>query len=75
MKIELGQYIRHSQYGLGVIKATDRDRTSIDFDTFGLKKFVTGMMSIEPAEGTPPRRSRSRKAAAPAAPKIARVAT
>ena len=66
MKIELGQYVRHAQYGLGVITATDHDRTSIDFDSFGPKKFVTGMMTIEPAEGTPPKRPRrtARKSAA-----------
>lgn len=60
MKIELGQYIKHSQYGLGVITATDVERTSIDFDAFGPKKFVTGMMVVEPAEGTPPKRARAR---------------
>lgn len=62
MKIEMGQYIRHAQYGLGVITATDSERTSIDFDNFGTKKFVTGMMAVEPAEGTPPKRPRARKA-------------
>ena len=60
LKIELGQYIRHAQYGLGVVTETDSDRTSIDFDTHGLKKFVTTMMVVEPAEGTPPKRARGR---------------
>jgi hypothetical protein len=27
----------------------------------GLKKFVTSMMVVEPAEGTPPKRSRSKR--------------
>jgi hypothetical protein len=53
-----GQYIKHFQYGLGVITETDSERTSIDFDVHGMKKFVTGLMVIEPAEGTPPKRKR-----------------
>jgi hypothetical protein len=54
-----GQYIKHFQYGLGVITATDADRTSIDFDIHGMKKFVTSLMVVEPAEGTPPKRKRA----------------
>lgn len=61
MKVALGQYVRHSQYGLGVIAETDVDRTSIDFDIHGMKKFVTGMLVIEPAEGVPPKRPRVKR--------------
>jgi hypothetical protein len=59
-----GQYIRHFQYGLGVITESNEQRTSIDFDIHGMKKFVTSLMAVDPAEGTPPkrpRRKRSRK--------------
>ena len=56
-----GLYIKHFQYGLGVVTDSDAERTSIDFDLHGLKKFVTSMMVVEPAEGTPPKRSRSRR--------------
>ncbi len=56
-----GLYIKHSQYGLGVVTDSDTERTSIDFDLHGLKKFVTSMMIVEPAEGTPPRRSRAKR--------------
>ena len=56
-----GRYIKHFQYGLGVVTDSDAERTSIDFDLHGLKKFVTSMMVVEPAEGTPPRRSRSKR--------------
>ena len=62
-----GQYIMHFQYGLGVITESDEERTSIDFDTHGMKKFVTSLMAVDPAEGTPPkrpRRKRSKKAVA-----------
>lgn len=58
MKVAEGQYIKHFQYGLGVITETDSERTSIDFDVHGMKKFVTSLMVIEPAEGTPPKRKR-----------------
>ena len=55
-----GQYINHSQYGLGVILESDAERTSIDFDQHGLKKFVTSMMVVELSDLTPPTRKRAR---------------
>lgn len=64
-----GQYIKHGVYGNGVITATDADRTTIDFDEHGKKLFVTSLVTVEPAEGAPPkkarpsRRSRAKKAA------------
>lgn len=58
-----GQYVKHFQYGCGVITETDADRTTIDFDLHGIKKFVTSIMVVEPAEGTPPKRSKRRKKA------------
>jgi len=61
-----GQYIKHFQYGCGVITETDSDRTTIDFDLHGVKKFVTSIMVVEPAEGIPPKRSRRRKKTASA---------
>jgi hypothetical protein len=74
-----GKYIKHFQYGLGVITQTDADRTSIDFDIHGMKKFVTSLMVVEPAEGTPPKRkraSRRKKAVAttPAKPAVVAAA-
>ena len=56
-----GQYIKHFQYGLGVVTESDNDRTSIDFDNHGLKKFVTSIMVVEQAEGTPPKRKRAKR--------------
>jgi hypothetical protein len=38
-----GQYIKHFQYGLGVITESGEQRTSIDFDIHGMKKFVNGL--------------------------------
>jgi hypothetical protein len=55
-----GDYIKHFQYGLGVVTESNSERTDIDFDLHGMKKFVTTIVVVEPAEGTPP--SRRRKA-------------
>lgn len=62
--IETGQYIKHFQYGCGVIVKRDSERTTIDFDTHGTKLFVTSLMVIEPAEGVPPKRRRAKRAKA-----------
>ena len=56
-----GQYIKHFQYGNGVITESDPDRTTIDFDLHGVKKFVTTLMVVETAEGTPPKRARAKR--------------
>ena len=56
-----GQYIKHFQYGLGVVTQSDVERTSIDFDLHGVKKFVTSIMVVEAAEGTPPKRVRPKR--------------
>ncbi len=67
-----GQYIRHEQYGLGIVRESDSDRTTIDFDSFGMKKFVTSLMSAEiigelPAGSARPKRRRKAVAAKAAA--------
>jgi hypothetical protein len=59
--LEAGQYIRHFQYGCGVIVKRDVERTTIDFDTHGIKIFVTSLLVIEPAEGVPPKRRRAKR--------------
>jgi hypothetical protein len=56
-----GQYIKHFQYGNGVITESDADRTTIDFDAHGVKKFVTSIMVVELAEGVPPKRPRAKR--------------
>src|SRR5580658_8913267 len=70
-----GQCIKHEQYGFGIVAESDVERTTIDFDSVGLKKFVTSLMSMElvgeaPDRPTKPRR-RSKKAGATAAAKVA----
>jgi hypothetical protein len=59
--LETGQYIKHAQYGCGVIVKRDSERTTIDFDTHGPKLFVTSLMSVELAEGVPPKRRRAKR--------------
>jgi hypothetical protein len=59
-----GQSIRHDQYGMGVVTESNNDRTTIDFDNHGLKKFVTSIWSAEligepPAQ--PPTKRRGRR--------------
>ena len=56
-----GFYIKHFQYGLGVVTDSDSERTSIDFDLHGLKKFVTSIMVVEAAEANTTQRARAKR--------------
>ena len=60
--LQEGAYVKHFQYGLGVVTQSNSQRTSIDFDLHGPKKFVTSLMVVELAEGKPPRRRLKRPA-------------
>ena len=66
MKYKASQYLKHSVYGHGVVFESDPDRTTIDFENFGKKKFVTSMLQVELLDGAAPKpvRTRRRKAAA-----------
>jgi hypothetical protein len=62
-----GQTIRHDQYGVGIVTESNNERTTIDFDDHGLKKFVTSIWSAEligepPAERPTKRRGRRKTA-------------
>src|SRR3984893_18136261 len=70
-----GQCIKHDQYGFGIVAESDVERTTIDFDSVGTKKFVTSRVSMgrageAPKRPTKPRR-RSKKAGAAAAARVA----
>ena len=59
-----GQTVRHEQYGIGIVTESNAERTTIDFDNHGMKKFVTSIWNAEligepPAE--PPKRRRGRR--------------
>jgi hypothetical protein len=58
MNLKAGQYIRHSKYGCGTIVERDDDRTTVDFDTFGVRKFVTSLAAFEVAQGEAPKKKR-----------------
>ncbi len=59
MNLKAGQYIRHSKYGCGTIVERDEDRTTVDFDTFGVRKFVTALAAFEVAQGEAPKKKRA----------------
>jgi hypothetical protein len=74
-----GQTIKHEVYGLGIVTASDQERTAVDFDDHGAKLFVTSIMTAEligEAPATPPKTKRRRKAStvAKAAKKAAAAA-
>ena len=48
-----GQTIRHGQYGLGTVTESNVERTTIDFDNHGMKKFITSIWIAE-LVGDPP---------------------
>ena len=64
--LEQGQTIRHEQYGIGVVTESNTERTTIDFDNHGVKKFVTSIWTAEVIGDVPadrPARRRSRRKA------------
>jgi hypothetical protein len=67
--LSAGQSVKHGVYGFGTITEADAERTTIDFDEHGVKKFVTSMMVCDLAGDAPPRppRSKRRKKSAVAA--------
>lgn len=65
--LQEGQTIKHEQYGMGVVTASDPERTSIDFEDYGPKLFVTSLMTAEligDAPATPVKPKRRRKSSA-----------
>ncbi|HUI40871.1 MAG TPA: hypothetical protein VL523_02765 [Terriglobia bacterium] len=59
MTFKAGQYVHHTKYGNGIIVERDDDRTTVDFDTAGVKKFVTAIASFEVAQGEAPKKKRT----------------
>ena len=49
-----GQFVRHARYGLGVVTQSGAEHTSIDFHLYGIKKFVTRLMTVELTDEAPP---------------------
>lgn len=65
----VGQVVEHTVYGLGRISATDTDRTTVDFDLHGPKKFVTSIVKLEASDKIPQARSTRRRGARKVKPK------
>ncbi len=61
MAFKTGQYIHHAKYGNGTIVERDEDRTTVDFDTAGVRKFVTSLAAFEIAEGEPKKKRTNSK--------------
>jgi hypothetical protein len=41
------QCVKHGQYGIGFVTESNSERTTIEFDEHGKKKFVTSLMVVE----------------------------
>ncbi|MBZ5561006.1 MAG: hypothetical protein LAP13_01145 [Acidobacteriia bacterium] len=53
-----GQFVKHFQYGVGVVTQSNAERTSIDFHLHGPKKFATRLMTVELTDEAPPPKPR-----------------
>lgn len=74
--LDAGQTVRHTQYGVGTVTESDSERTSVEFDDHGLKKFVTSIWSAEvvgDVPGRPTKPKRRRRSAKTAAKTIAKA--
>ena len=52
--LQKAQYLRHEQYGLGVVTSSNAERTTIEFDLHGTKTFITSLMVVELLRGEAP---------------------
>ncbi|MBI2817573.1 MAG: hypothetical protein HYX72_11595 [Acidobacteria bacterium] len=55
------QCVKHAQYGVGFVTESNSERTTIEFDDHGVKKFVTSMMAVELLAGEAPAKPASRR--------------
>lgn len=60
--LEEGQTVRHEQYGIGTVTESNTERTTIEFDNHGMKKFVTSLWAAEVIGGAPTERPARRRA-------------
>lgn len=54
------QALTHAQFGVGIVKSSDDDRTVIDFYEHGPKKFVTSMLQAQLLAEAPPKPGKSK---------------
>jgi hypothetical protein len=60
--LEEGQTVRHEQYGIGTVTESNTERTTIEFDNHGMKKFVTSIWTAEVISEAPTQRPARRRA-------------
>lgn len=48
-----GAHVKHFQYGFGIVTESDAEYTKIDFDLYGMKRFLTTIMVVEQSEEPP----------------------
>jgi hypothetical protein len=68
-----GDRVAHGDYGPGTITEQDIYHTLIDFDTHGLRRFVTSKVVLERTSVPSPTAAERRSAAAAARPKTPKV--
>jgi hypothetical protein len=56
---------------MGIITESNSDRTTVDFDDFGTKKFITSIWTAETVGEAPAKPPRARRARKPRKPKVA----
>lgn len=55
------QCVNHERYGKGFVTESNSERTTIEFDDHGAKKFVTSMMVVELMAGEAPAKSAAKR--------------
>jgi len=58
------QCLKHAQYGIGIVTASNEERTTIDFYEHGRKIFVTHLLEADLVAEAPPRAAKPRAAGA-----------
>ena len=46
MKLQAGQYVRHTKFGWGTILEGNKDHTTVYFNSVGVKRFVTALTTF-----------------------------
>ena len=64
-EFSVGQVVEHARYGLGTISAAETDRLTIDFETFGPKKFIASIVKLQASDKVPQPKTRKRAARKP----------
>ena len=69
------QYLKHEQYGRGVVTQSNSQRTTIEFEDHGTKKFVTSLLVAELLPGNAPAKlaPSKQKAKKPRSPRAKKV--